>query len=158
MTTRMHASLLDAACLATAFLAALGAGPLPGALSAPAAWAMEAGAAKVEITPPLGTPLTGDARRLGRGALEVHDPLWARCLFLDDGETALFLVAADLCVINPDLRERVAALAQAEFGIDAGDEFEAAVLDHTLQVLSLSVVRLLKEWAVHGAMDGVADG
>jgi neutral ceramidase len=80
-------------------------------MSAETAEAFEAGAAKVEITPPLGVPLNGYGERMGRGALSVHDPLWARCLYLDDGDTKVFLVNADLCLISPELRTRVLELA-----------------------------------------------
>jgi len=73
--------------------------------------ALEAGASKVDITPPLGVPLNGYLDRAGRGAESVYDPLWARCLYLDDGATELFLINADLCVINRELRERVLELA-----------------------------------------------
>ncbi len=76
--------------------------------------ALEAGAAKVEITPPLGTPLNGYGDRMGRGAEAVHDPVWARCLYLNDGQTALFLVNADLCIINPELRDHVLEMAPPE--------------------------------------------
>ena len=75
---------------------------------------IEAGAAKVEITPPVGTPLNGYGARMGRDSLEVHDPLYARCLYLSDGTTSLFLVTSDLCVINRELRERVLQLAPKE--------------------------------------------
>lgn len=73
--------------------------------------AFEAGAAKQEITPALGTPMNGYGNRFGRPSTSVHDPLWARALYLDDGETRLFLVNTDLCMINAELRERVLALA-----------------------------------------------
>ncbi|HOV72331.1 MAG TPA: neutral/alkaline non-lysosomal ceramidase N-terminal domain-containing protein [Candidatus Hydrogenedentes bacterium] len=76
--------------------------------------ALEAGAAKADITPPLGTPLNGYGSRMGRGATSVHDPLWARCLYLNDGETSLFLINADLCIINRELRARVLELAPPE--------------------------------------------
>jgi len=76
--------------------------------------AFEAGAAKVEITPPLGSPMNGYGDRLGRGAVEVHDPVWARALYLSDGETAVFLVTADLCMISRELRDRVLELAPRE--------------------------------------------
>jgi len=76
--------------------------------------ALEAGAAKAEITPPLGTPLNGYGDRMGRGCVAVHDPVWVRCLYLSDGETQLFLVNADLCIINRELRERVLELAPRE--------------------------------------------
>lgn len=69
--------------------------------------ALEAGAAKVDITPPLGTPLNGYGERMSRGATGVHDPLTARCIYLSDGETALFLVTTDLCILNRELRTAV---------------------------------------------------
>jgi len=75
------------------------------------AFAMEAGAATVDITPPLGTPLNGYGDRLGRGATSVRDPLTARCLYLSDGETNLFFVTTDLCVVNRELREAVLQVA-----------------------------------------------
>ncbi len=80
--------------------------------------AFEAGAARVDITPRLGTPLAGYMARWGRGAIEVHDNLWARAVYLSDGETSVFLVSADLCVINPELRGRVLELAPAEVPVD----------------------------------------
>jgi hypothetical protein len=76
--------------------------------------AFEAGAAKVEITPPLETPLNGYGDRLGRGAVAVHDPVWARSLFISDGKTGVLLVNTDLCVINRELRDRVLQLAPAD--------------------------------------------
>ncbi len=75
---------------------------------------LEAGAAKIEITPPLDTPLNGYGDRLGRGAVSVHDPLWARSLYLNDGKTSVLLVNTDLCLINRELRDRVLELAPAE--------------------------------------------
>lgn len=78
------------------------------------AHAFEAGAAKVELTPPIGTPLNGYGDRLARGSVARHDPLWARCLYLNDEETAVFLVNTDLCMINPALRDRVLELAPPE--------------------------------------------
>ena len=69
--------------------------------------ALEAGAAKVELEVAPGTPLDGYARRMGRGALETHDPLWVRALYLEKDDTRLFLVSADLYSISEALRERV---------------------------------------------------
>ncbi len=76
-----------------------------------AAGALEAGAGKADITAPIGTPLNGYGDRMGRSSTGVHDPLWARALFLDDGTTRLFLVNVDLVAINPELRARVLELA-----------------------------------------------
>lgn len=76
--------------------------------------AFDAGAAKVEITPPLETPLNGYGDRMGRGAIAVHDPVWARCLFLSDDKTSVLLVNTDLCIINRELRDRVLELAPTD--------------------------------------------
>ncbi len=76
-----------------------------------AAGALEAGAGRADITAPVGTPLNGYGDRMGRSSTGIHDPLWARALFLDDGTTRLFLVNVDLVAINPELRARVLELA-----------------------------------------------
>ncbi len=78
------------------------------------AHSLEAGAAKVEITGPVGAPLNGYGARWGRDSVAVHDPLWARALYLDDGQTRLFLVNLDLCIVNRELRDRVLALAPGD--------------------------------------------
>ncbi len=83
-------------------------------MAAESVQALEAGAAKVEITPPVGTPLNGYGARMGRDSLGVHDPLYARCVYLSDGQTSVFLVTSDLCLINRELRERVLQLAPKE--------------------------------------------
>ncbi len=69
--------------------------------------ALEAGAAKFEIVPAPGTPLDGDFTRRGRPATGTRGPLFVRALFLQEGETALFIVSADLFAITADLRARV---------------------------------------------------
>ncbi len=79
-------------------------------VTAPAA-ALEAGFAKAEITPVLGTPLAGRLERWGRGSETIHDPQNVRCLYLEDGETSIFLVSADLYAVLPELRARVLELA-----------------------------------------------
>lgn len=76
-------------------------------------FALEAGAAKTDITAPVGTPLSGYGARMGRDSTGVHDPIWSRALYLDDGQTRLFWVSVDLVAINPELRARVLELAPA---------------------------------------------
>ena len=57
--------------------------------------ALRAGAARVEITPPIGTPSAGYGERQGRGMEGVHDPLLATALVIDNGETMLAFVGVD---------------------------------------------------------------
>lgn len=69
---------------------------LPAAVSLRAnAAEMKAGAAKVDITPPLGTHMWGYFDRV-KGAEGVLDPLYARVLVLDDGVRRLAYVDLDL--------------------------------------------------------------
>ncbi|HOK90048.1 MAG TPA: neutral/alkaline non-lysosomal ceramidase N-terminal domain-containing protein [Candidatus Hydrogenedentes bacterium] len=75
------------------------------------AFSLEAGAGRVDITPPMPCPLNGYGARMGRDSEGTHDPIWARALYLDDGTTRLFLVSIDHVAITPELRDRVMELA-----------------------------------------------
>ncbi|HEX2522546.1 MAG TPA: hypothetical protein VHP35_10510, partial [Terriglobia bacterium] len=56
---------------------------------------LKAGAARVEITPPIGHQLWGLASRVGPST-GVLDPLYARVLVLKSANTSLAVVALDL--------------------------------------------------------------
>jgi hypothetical protein len=73
---------------------AAGIDPIHDALGSPPAGTVWAGAAKVDISPPGPAYLAGFSP--GRRSTGVHDPLYARCTFLDDGATPLVLVVLDL--------------------------------------------------------------
>ena len=66
-----------------------------------------AGAAKVEITPPVGTPLAGYSKRRGKPSVGIRDPLFVRVLVLSDGEDQLVLVSADLLLFPPPLADSI---------------------------------------------------
>lgn len=78
---------------------------------------MKIGAARVEITPPLGEPMDGFEVRIS-GATGIHDPLWARVLVAEgrNGEQAVLLVA-DLLQVDPGLQAVVADGIQRATGI-----------------------------------------
>lgn len=71
---------------------------------------IRAGVAEVNITPPVGLSLCGFGARKGPSE-SVHDDLCARALVLDDGETRIGIVTADVISFAPDLVERIRALA-----------------------------------------------
>jgi len=78
---------------------------------------MKVGAARTDITPPLGWPMDGFEART-EGASGIHDPLHGRALVVegDDG-TIVALVVADLLQIDPRLQALVAAEVLERTGI-----------------------------------------
>ncbi|MGV3560233.1 hypothetical protein [Larkinella arboricola] len=65
----------------------------------------QAGAARVDITPPLGTLINGDF--ITHYARFIHDPLYAKALVLQQGETTVALVIVDICAMPKDLLDKV---------------------------------------------------
>jgi hypothetical protein len=87
-----------------------------GDMSTPA-HALEIGVSTVDITPPLGMPMRGYVSRkeLSNG---IWDPLYAKSIVLDDGNTRASLVVLDL--INPPPKEvckRIRQKAEKELQI-----------------------------------------
>jgi len=56
-----------------------------------------AGAATVDISPWMGLSIEGNMH--DHKATNIHDPLHARAIVLDDGQTRLAIVVADSCMI-----------------------------------------------------------
>ena len=78
---------------------------------------MKVGAARVDITPPLGMRMDGFESRAS-GATGIHDPLHARALVAegDDGTTVALMVA-DLLQVDPRLQAQVSAEVLERTGI-----------------------------------------
>jgi hypothetical protein len=79
---------------------------------------LAAGVAEVDITPAPGVELMGYGARQGP-ATGVHDPLFARALYLRGGGGQLLLICADLCLIGPPQADEVRARISARTGIPA---------------------------------------
>ncbi|MBM4048725.1 MAG: hypothetical protein FJ279_26780 [Planctomycetes bacterium] len=79
---------------------------------------LRAGAAEVNITPPVGVELTGFGGR-PTGCTGVHDEIFAKALVLDDGRTKLAIVTSDLLSMDFDLVERTRKLIYERTGIPA---------------------------------------
>ena len=78
---------------------------------------MKVGAARVDITPPLGMQLEGYEVRVD-GASGVHDPLHARALVAEGADgTTVALVVADLIQLDARLQGLIAAEVKAQTGI-----------------------------------------
>lgn len=72
---------------------------------------MRAGLGKWELTPPMGVELAGYGYYLGRCAQSVRDPLYARALLLEDGETRALIVSCDLLGLSRAVCKEVFAHA-----------------------------------------------
>lgn len=69
---------------------------------------LKMGSAQIDITPPVGARMAGFAGR-DHGAEGIHDPLRAKALALDDGQTRLVIVGMDILSGPYDFVESVAA-------------------------------------------------
>lgn len=66
-----------------------------------------AGAAQVDITPPLGTRINGDF--VTHFATLIHDPLHAKCLVLQNNHEILAFVIVDICTMSQSFIDPVKA-------------------------------------------------
>ena len=80
---------------------------------------IRAGISEVNITPPVGVSMCGFAARKGPSEA-IHDELFARALVLDNGETQVAIVGADVISFAPDLVNRIRGLVEQAVGI-SGD-------------------------------------
>lgn len=90
---------------------------------------LKAGAAMVDITPPLGLGIVGNF--IIPPATHIHDPLHARCLVLDDGKSRLVFVIADNCGIARELLDHSKKLITAETGIPGENVLMAGTHTHS---------------------------
>ncbi|MGQ9684347.1 MAG: neutral/alkaline non-lysosomal ceramidase N-terminal domain-containing protein, partial [Anaerolineae bacterium] len=72
------------------------------------------GAGKADITPAVGTPLSGFIFRENKPSTEIESPLWVRVMCLRQGDALYWLVGLDLLAVSATLRDvLLEALAQA---------------------------------------------
>ena len=88
-----------------------------------------AGAAAVDITPKPGVSLDGVISKPGP-AKGVHDPLHARALVLDDGQTRLAIVVTELCMIDRETCDQAKASIQQRTGLPPQRVLISAVHTH----------------------------
>ena len=108
--------------------------------------ALRAGAARIDISPPIGVQLFGypHARRISTG---VHDPLWASALVLKSGGAQCALVALDLLFLDPPTARRIRRRVAAALGVEDSAVFISCSHTHSGPVTSF-----LAGWAGDIAM------
>jgi neutral ceramidase len=76
----------------------------------------KAGAAKVDITPSLGTIIGADF--LPHYARFIHDPLYSKSLVFKDVNTIIAIIVVDICIMDTDFMDGVKARIQLLTGIE----------------------------------------
>lgn len=91
---------------------------------------IRAGLQRVNITPPIGTPLGGYAARksVSQG---IHDDLYATALVLQGEEVTLALVTADLVGLPQEVVEKVRVAVRSSTGIPPDNVLVAATHTHS---------------------------
>jgi hypothetical protein len=90
---------------------------------------LKAGAAAVDITPPLGIRMAGYFEE--RVARDVHDPLFAKALALDDGEATLVIVVCDLLGVKRERLDEAKRLIRERTGIPPSNVLICCTHTHT---------------------------
>jgi len=84
---------------------------------------LKAGFARVNITPPVGTPMTGFGSRDfdPAGCRDVHDDLYVRALWLEQGERKALVMGFDLLFFSRDEADRFKGAVGRRLDIAPGD-------------------------------------
>ncbi len=91
---------------------------------------MRAGFGKWELTPPLGVELAGYGYYLGRCALSVRDPLYARAVVLEAEETRSLVISCDVLGLSKAVCAEVFAHAE-KLGVPAEHVMIVSIHTHT---------------------------
>ena len=89
----------------------------------------QAGFARVDITPPLGSPLAGNSKY--RPADRIFDPLELNCVAFSDGENKAVLIAADLLYVMENVATELRAKIAKRCDIPADHVFMQGLHQHT---------------------------
>ncbi len=89
----------------------------------------KAGAAQVDITPPLGTVINGEFT--SRYATKIADPLYAKALVLQAETSTLIIVMVDICAMQRDFIDDVKCAIERETGVSPRCQLIASTHAHS---------------------------
>jgi hypothetical protein len=116
-----------------------------------------AGAYAIDITPKK-FPVSVNGYMTDRQISEVHDPLHARCLVLDDGRTVVALAIVDSCMIPRDLCDRAKEKIHKKTGIPTQNILIAATHTHSAVTLTGVFQSEPVEWYREFLVEQIAQG
>jgi neutral ceramidase len=99
------------------------------AVSPAAGKVFRAGAATSNITPKVGSSINGNMQDVE--VKHIHDETHARALVLDDGQTRLAIVVADLCMVSRQVLDAAKGRAQQHTGIPVANMLMSATHTHS---------------------------
>jgi len=91
---------------------------------------LKVGVARADITPPVGTRMAGYIQRKD-GSKGIHDPLWAKALYLSDSLTEAALVSIDSLAVDRKLTQAVRDRIQQITGVPGEHVNIAATHTHS---------------------------
>lgn len=91
---------------------------------------VKAGFSKVDITPPIGTPIGGNARD-DYASKGIHDHLYAKSIFIDDGSSRWALAVTDLIAVVPEMVPEIRDLVTGQTGLKPEQIMIAAIHTHS---------------------------
>lgn len=91
---------------------------------------LRAGAAKVDISSPIGTPLAGYGDRVGVPSVGIHDPLMAAALVIESEGRYYCFAGLDMFYMRLDIYDEVARRLHAATGLPEGCLFLGASHSH----------------------------
>lgn len=106
---------------------------------------LHAGAAEIDITPPVGTQLAGNIGRV-RPVEEIADPIHARVLVLRQGEQMACIVSLELLAVADDEADTIRRRAEEKYGIPAANVMVHTVQNHAAPMLGARTYEDLCDW------------
>jgi len=103
--------------------------------------ALKGGTAKVDITPPIGAWLSGYGSR-NKPSEGILDPLYAKALVLDDGQSKIAIVSADLLWVPLGITNEIRQQVQEKLGIPQ----ENVMICGTHTHFAPKIDRIAKDW------------
>ena len=102
---------------------------------------LKGGTAKVDITPPIGAWLSGYGSR-DKPSEGILDPLYAKALILDDGQSKIAIVSADLLWVPLEMTNEIRQKVQEKIGIPQ----ENIMICGTHTHFAPKIDRIAKDW------------
>jgi neutral ceramidase len=94
---------------------------------------LKVGSAAVKITPPEGTPLAGYYS--DRGAVGVHDDLYAKALVIEKDGSKIAIISCDLIAVPAEIVAKVRSIVEKAIGITSDNIMVSATHSHTGPVI-----------------------